>query len=78
MLTPENRLWRAVLQQAYDDAELPEDLANDFEPALRIQARGYLRADSGFAAALKLICDYADVPADRVVLWARRHYRIAA
>ena len=78
MLTPENRLWRAVLQQAYDDAELPEDLANDFEPALRIQARGYLRADSGFAAALKLICDYADVPADRVVLWARKQYPLAA
>jgi hypothetical protein len=66
------------LQQAYDDAELSDDLANDFEPALRIQARGYLRADSGFEAALKLICDYADVPADRVVLWARKQYPIAA
>ncbi len=76
----ERRLWRAVLGQAYEDAEM---LAQDGEPGDEtikcLQARRYLRADSSFEAAnLKLVCDFADVPADRVYLWARRRYPLAA
>jgi hypothetical protein len=78
VLTPENKLWRAVLQQAFDDAEHPESVDPDFEPRWRSQARRYLRADLSYeAAALALVCDYADVPADRVISWARRRYPLA-
>ena len=76
----ERRLWRAVLDQAYEDAEI---LAHDGEAAPerleRVRARRYLRAESPFEAEnLKLVCEFADVPADRVYLWARRRYPLAA
>lgn len=80
MLIPENKLWRAVLQQAYEDAELWVDTADDGPDSLeRTLARRYLRADGpGEAAGLRLICDFADVPADRVISWARKRYPLAA
>ena len=75
----ETRLWRAVLQQAYDDAELAESLELDWEPELRVQARAFLRADTpDDAALLKRVCHLADVPADRVYLWARQRYPLVA
>src|SRR3989442_7398072 len=40
ILTPERKLWRAVLEQAYEDAELPQ-----YEQGrARVRARRYLRA----------------------------------
>jgi hypothetical protein len=74
----ERRLWRAVLEQAYEDAELQaiggETGSETFES---VRARRYLRADSLFEDEnLKLVCGFANVPADRVVLWARQHYRV--
>jgi len=45
------------------------------EPLEASRARRYLRANSAFDAAnLAIVCEFADVPADRVFLWARRHY----
>ena len=80
MLTPEQILWRAVLNQAYEDAEMGAEGGDDVpESPDRIRGRRFLRADSPLdAAVLRLICDYADVPADRVILWARQHYSLAA
>ncbi len=76
----ERRLWRAVLGQAYEDAEM---LAQDGEPGDETiecsRARRYLRADSPFEEEnLRLVCDFADVPADRLYLWARQRYPLAA
>ena len=80
IITPELKVWRAVLEQAYQDAELsagPE--AEGGESSECTKARRYLRADSPHEAEnLKLVCDFADVPADRVILWARRRYPVAA
>ncbi len=78
IVTPERKLWRAVLEQAYLDAELP--LASDGSaPIERTLARQLLRADCPFeAASLALVCEFADVPADRVFLWARWRYPLAA
>ncbi len=78
ILAPERKLWRAVLEQAYLDAELP--LSSDGSaPIERVLARQLLRADCPFeAASLALVCEFADVPADRVFLWARRRYPLAA
>ncbi len=80
VLTPEIRLWRAVLTQAFEDAEMtPVDEETAAEPLEASRARRYLRADSLFEAEdLKLVCDFAELPADRVYLWARRHYPLAA
>lgn len=79
LLTSERKLWRAVLEQAYADAELTASERTDFEPVERKQARRFLRADSPFEQAnLELVCDFADIPADRVIPWARRRYPIAA
>jgi len=80
VVIPEHKLWRAVLGQAYEDAEM---WANDDEsvpaPGLRLKARRYLRADSAHErAGLETVCEYADVPADRVIVWARRQYKFAA
>jgi hypothetical protein len=78
ILTPERKLWRAVLEQAYADAGLLTgvDGSEVFE---RNSARQFLRADEPFEeAVLKLVCDFADVPADRLILWARKHYPLAA
>ena len=80
VLTPERKVWRGVLQQAYADAELP--LGPEAEDELFIdqdRARRFLRADTpSEREELKLVCDSADVPFDRVVLWARKHYPLAA
>jgi hypothetical protein len=75
ILTTERKLWRAVLEQAYADAEmpLPADGSELMESTL---ARRFLRADGASEAAdLELVCDFADVPMDRLVLWARRRYQ---
>jgi hypothetical protein len=76
ILTPEKRVWRAVLTQALEDAEMtPIDGETGSESLEAFRARRYLRADSQFEAAnVKLVCDFADLPADRVILWARRQY----
>jgi hypothetical protein len=74
ILTPERKLWRAVLEQAYSDAELSLSLDGS-EPAERNLARRLLRADSPHEAQnLDVVCEFAEVPADRVVLWARQRY----
>jgi hypothetical protein len=79
LITSERKLWRAVLEQAYADAELTASEGTDFEPVERKQARRFLRADSPHEQAnLQLVCEFADVPADRVIPWARRRYPIAA
>src|SRR5258708_34862638 len=76
ILTPEKKVWRAVLNQAMEDAEMtPVGGETAVEPLEASRARRYLRADSPFEAKdLKLVCDFADLPADRVFLWARRQY----
>jgi hypothetical protein len=84
LLTPENRLWRAVLEQAYADAESGGDSGDESEsdcgdvvdgPPERIRARCYLRGDNKQdAASLVMVCGFAEVPADRVLHWARRNY----
>jgi hypothetical protein len=76
----ERRLWRAVLEQAYEDAEMtPLGDETGSEPVESLRARRYLRADSPFEAAnLELVCEFADLPADRVFAWARQHYSLAA
>ena len=78
IITPERKLWRAVLQQAYADAELP--LSSDGSELMeRTLAHRFLRADGASEAAdLELVCDFADVPMDRLVLWARKQYPLAA
>ncbi len=78
MLKPENKLWRAVLQQAFDDAEQTGSAEVDFKPRWRSQARRYLCAELPCeAAGLALVCDYADVPVDRIISWARHRYPLA-
>jgi hypothetical protein len=76
----ERRLWRAVLEQAYEDAEgidIGDGVA--LEPIECARARRYLRADSlREKENLSLVCDFANVPADRVYLWARQRYPVAA
>lgn len=80
LLTPENRLWRAVLEQAYTDAELGREFDDDADdggdgPPERLRARSYLRGDSKpDAASLTLVCSFAEIPADRVLHWARKNY----
>ncbi len=80
VITPEKKLWRGVLEQAYADTELP--LGPEAEDELFIdqdRARHFLRADTPYEGEeLKLVCDFADVPFDRVVLWARKRYPLAA
>ena len=72
MLTSEQKLWRAVLEMAYTDAELP----SCDEQA---RARKYLRADTPHDEEnLRLVCEFADLPVDRVIPWARRQYAAAA
>jgi hypothetical protein len=80
ILTPEKKVWRAVLAQAFEDAEMATtNEENVSEPFERSRARQYLRADNlEEAEHLKLVCEYAEVPADRVILWARRRYPPAA
>jgi hypothetical protein len=79
VLTPARKVWRAVLEQAYADAELPNCDETGFEPVARIQARRYLRGDSKHEQAnLSLVCEFADIPLDRVIPWARKRYPLAA
>jgi hypothetical protein len=85
LITSDRRFWRAVLEQAFADAELPACSPGaagegaDFEPVERKQARRFLRADSPHEQAnLELVCDFADIAVDRVIPWARRRYPIAA
>lgn len=80
ILTAERRLWRGVLNQAYADAELPLGAASEDELFIeQIRARRFLRADTpGEKEELRLVCDYAEVPFDRVVTWARKHYAPSA
>ena len=78
-VTPEVRLWRGVLEQAYADAELLGIAEDDelFDELIieQIRARRFLRADTpGEKEGLRLVCDYAEVPFDRVVTWARKRY----
>jgi hypothetical protein len=78
VITPERKLWRAVLGQVYADAQQPL-LADGSEPLERTCAREFLRADEPLEEAiLRLICEFAAVPCDRVVLWARKQYPISA
>ena len=78
VITPERKLWRAVLGQAYVDAEQPL-FADGTEPFERVCARSLLRADEPLEEAiLQLVCELAAVPWDRVVLWARKQYPVAA
>jgi hypothetical protein len=76
MSEAERKLWLAVLEQAYWDAEMlsiGEEAA--CQPFERARARQYLRAASPFEARdLVLVCEFANVPADRVVSWARKRY----
>lgn len=75
MLVPELKLWRAVLEQAYADAELPPVSDSKSAAARQIRAQRFLRAASPQAAAsLHLVCELAHVPFDRLVLWARKKY----
>jgi hypothetical protein len=76
IITPERKLWRAVLEQAYVDAELPMS-SDAWEPMERTLARRFLRADGvSEAEDLKRVCEFAEVPADRVFLWARQRYPV--
>ena len=80
MITPERSLWCAVLAQAYDDAEglLTVD-GKALEPIDCARARRYLRADSTEEMQdLALVCEFANVPPDRIFLWARQRYPLAA
>lgn len=74
----ERKLWRAVLEQAYEDAEM-HAIGDGIgpEPVECARARRYLRADSAHESEnLKFVCEFADVPADRVFLWARQRYPV--
>jgi hypothetical protein len=77
----ERKLWRAVLGQAYEDAEGPPMAGETSaeEPLEVLRARRYLRADSPFEASnLAMVCQFAGFPADRIILWARRRFALAA
>ena len=76
VLTAERRLWRGVLNQAYADAEFSVGVESEDELFIeQARARRFLRGDTpGEKEELRLICDYAEVPFDRVVTWARKHY----
>lgn len=80
MIDPERGLWCTVLQQAYEDAEgFGTGDGRGLEPFECARARRYLRADSAEEMDnLALVCEFANVPADRVLLWARQRYPLAA
>jgi hypothetical protein len=74
ILTPERKVWRAVLEQAYLDSELTvfSDASESMEKS---RAQRFLRADGASEEKdLHRVCEFADVPQDRVFLWARRRY----
>ncbi len=76
----ERKLWCAVLAQAHQDAEgtpIVDEIAQ--EPLVASRARHYLRADSEFDGAnLAIVCEFAGIPADRLILWARQRFAQAA
>lgn len=76
ILTPERRVWRAVLSQTIADAETAATRdETTSEPVEATRARHYLSAnDPEEVEDFKLVCDFADVPVDRLILWARRRY----
>ncbi len=76
MVDAERNLWRAVLGQAYQDAEMtPIDDETFPEPVVASRARSYLRADSASDGAnLAIVCGFAGIPADRLILWARQRF----
>lgn len=75
VLTPERKIWRAVLEQAFADAEGTAEPDPDSGLATQVIARRFLRgAGPCEAELLALVCDFAEVPYDRVVLWARKRY----
>ena len=77
IVTPEMKVCRAVLGQAYEDAELPL-LVDGSEPFFRAKARAFLRGDTpADDEMLEQICGSAQVPMDRVVAWARKRYPLA-
>ena len=78
IITPELKLWRAVLEQAYVDAELP--LSSDGSESMeRALARRFLRADGASEVKdLNRVGEFADVPTGRAMLWARKQYSLAA
>jgi hypothetical protein len=80
MSGPERSLWRAVLTQAFEDAEMMANGDADGSETLESsRARQYLRADNFKETEhLKLVCKFAEIPADRVISWARRRYPLAA
>jgi hypothetical protein len=80
VLTPVQKIWRHVLKQVYADAELPLGAEHDEELFVQQElARSILRADTeDEEACLKLVCGFAGVPYDRVVLWARQRYPLGA
>jgi hypothetical protein len=74
LLTPENKVWRGVLEQAYADSELPL-FSDGSEPMEKILGRSFLRADNAEEKEdLELVCGFAEVSADRVISWARQRY----
>lgn len=78
MLTSEQKLWRAVLEQAYADAEHVAHDSFDFVPPWRRRAQEFLGAKTGADAAdLAFVCGGAQIPMDRVTAWARTHYSSA-
>jgi hypothetical protein len=80
MSDPERSLWRAVLAQAFEDAETAANSdESGSEPFESSRARQYLRADNFKEAEhLHLVCEFADISADRVISWARERYPLAA
>lgn len=80
MSDPERSLWRAVLTQAFEDAETAANSdESGSEPFESSRARQYLRAESlEEDEHLRLVCEFADIPADRVILRARERYPLAA
>ena len=76
----ERTLWRAVLQQAYEDAEgTPLNDETGSESIVSSRARQYLRADNlQEAEYLERVCEFAGIPVDRVILWARQRFAQAA
>jgi hypothetical protein len=75
-LTPEMKVCRAVLGQAYEDAEMSA-LPDGSEPWFRARARAFLRADTpSDHEMLEQLCDAAHIPMDRVIAWARQRYSV--
>lgn len=68
-LTPEVKLWRAVLEMAYHDAE---SSSGKFS---RVMARHFLCATVEMMDSdLRSLCRKAGIPASRVIRFARNRY----